>query len=311
MRNIIIDCDPGHDDIIAIMVALAHPEEFNILGFTTVAGNQTIEKVTDNMLKVREFLKCDRPVARGYGSPLVRPAEPQAQAHGETGMDGPQLPEAVTKPVDMHAIEFMKQAVMNSETKVTMICIGPLTNMAMFIKTYPHLLDRIDCIAIMGGGINKGNVATMAEFNIYHDPEAAKIVFDSGVRIVMAPLEVCYSGSILMSEIPLFNGKGKASQLVFDLLDFYKGYAVRNGWDRTAIFDMTPVMYLMHPELFETEEMKVDIETAGTYCRGMTVCDQRGFPYDGPTKTVLKSVNREEFIRLMFESIAVLDRKLA
>ena len=311
MRNIIIDCDPGHDDAIAILTAFAHPEEFNILGFTTVAGNQTIEKVTENMLKIREFLKCDIPVAAGYASPLVREADPQPQAHGVTGMDGPSLPEATGKPCDMHAIEFMKETIMNTAGKVTMMCIGPLTNMAMFIKTYPHLKDRIECIAIMGGGINRGNTLTMAEFNIYHDPEAAKIVFDSGIKIIMAPLEVCYSGSILMDEIKEFEGKGKASQLVYELMEFYKGYAVRRGWDRTAIFDMTPFIYLMHPELFEVEEMKVDIETVGEYCRGMTVCDQRNYPYDGPTKTVLKSVNREAFIKKMFESMDILDRKLA
>lgn len=310
MRNIIIDCDPGHDDIIAIMVALAHPEEYNILGFTTVAGNQTIEKVTDNMLRVADYLQCDKPVAQGYASPLVRPAEPQAQAHGETGLDGPQLPKAVSRTVDLHAIEFMKENIMEHDV-VTMICTGPLTNMAMFIKTYPHLLHKIDCIAIMGGGIAKGNSLAKAEFNIYHDPEAAKIVFNSGIKIIMAPLEVCYAGGIMMTEIPLFNGKGKASQLVFDLLDFYKIYAVRWGWDRTAIFDMIPVMYLIHPEIFKTEEMRVDIETSGEYCRGMTVCDQRGFPYDGPTKTVLVDVDREEFIRLMFEAMEILDKRLA
>ncbi|MBR0385677.1 MAG: nucleoside hydrolase [Erysipelotrichaceae bacterium] len=311
MRKLIIDCDPGHDDIIAILVALAHPEEFDILGFTTVAGNQTIEKVTENLLKVEEYIHCDLPVAKGYACPLVRPAEPQAQAHGETGLDGPKLPETDKKPVDLHAIEFMKQKIMESDEPVTMLCLGPLTNMAMFIRTYPQLLSRIDCIALMGGGVRMGNMPPMAEFNIYHDPEAAKIVFDSGIRIVMAPLEVCYAGSILMTEIELFKGRGKASQMIYDIMDFHKGYAVRHGWDRTAIFDMTPVIYLMHPELFRSEEMKVDIETDGDYCRGMTVCDQRGYEFDGQRKTVLLDVDREAFIKIMFDSVAEMDRRLA
>lgn len=308
MRNIIIDCDPGHDDIIAILMALAHKEELNILGITTVAGNQTLEKVTNNALKVLDFLGEKIPVSKGYDTPLVKPLDVQPQAHGATGMDGPSIPEAVSQPTGMHAIEFMKKTLMEAEEKVTMVCIGPLTNMGLFLKTYPELKEKIDCIAIMGGGIYNGNTLPKAEFNIYHDPDAAKIVFDSGVKIIMAGLEVCYSASILLTETEELAKGGKVSKFVYDLMKFYQGYAIRHGWDRTAIFDAVPVTYLVHPELFKSKEYEVNIETDGKYCRGMTVVDTRGYQGElNNPKTVLYEADREGFIKQLFESLHKLD----
>ena len=309
MRNIIIDCDPGHDDIIAILTAIAHKEEFNILGITTVAGNQTIEKVTNNILKVLDFVGVKYPVSKGYSSPLVKPLDVQPLAHGATGMDGPQIPDAVSKPTGMHAIEFMKKTLSEAEGKITIVCIGPLTNMGIFLKTYPELAEKIECIAIMGGGVYNGNTLPKAEFNIYHDPDAAKIVFDSGVKIIMAGLEVCYSGSILLTETEKFADGGRISHFVYDLMKFYQGYAIRHGWDRTAIFDAIPFIYLMHPELFKTKEYEVNIETDGKYCRGMTVVDTRG--YQGELhnpKTVLLEADREAVVKILFDSMAELDR---
>ena len=308
MRNIIIDCDPGHDDIIAILVALAHKDEFNILGFTTVAGNQTLDKVTNNLLKVETYLGIDIPVYKGYNSPIVKELDVQPLAHGESGLDGPVLPEAINSAKDMHAIEFMKKTLLEAKDKVTFVCIGPLTNMGLFLKTYPELREKIDQIVIMGGGIYNGNVLIKAEFNIYHDPEAAKIVFDSGVKVVMAGLEVCYSGSILLTETERAKDGGKASKLFYDLMKFYQGYAIRNGWDRTAIFDATPVIYLLYPELFKSEEKEVYIETVGEYCRGMTVVDTRNRATEMKNpKTVLISTDREKFVEVIFDALNKLD----
>lgn len=308
MRNIIIDCDPGHDDIIAILVALAHKDELNILGFTTVAGNQTLDKVTNNLLKVETYLGIDIPVYKGYNSPIVKELDVQPLAHGESGLDGPVLPEAINSAKDMHAIEFMKKTLLEAKDKVTFVCIGPLTNMGLFLKTYPELREKIDQIVIMGGGIYNGNVLIKAEFNIYHDPEAAKIVFDSGVKVVMAGLEVCYSGSILLTETERAKDGGKASKLFYDLMKFYQGYAIRNGWDRTAIFDATPVIYLLYPELFKSEEKEVYIETVGEYCRGMTVVDTRNRATEMKNpKTVLVSTDREKFVEVIFDALNKLD----
>ena len=309
MRNIIIDCDPGHDDVIAFLVALANQEELNILGITTVAGNQTLAKVTNNILKVQDYLGVSIPVSMGYSTPLVKELDVQPQAHGATGMDGPQIPEPHSRPTGMHAIEFMKKTLMEAEDKVTMVCIGPLTNMGLFLKTYPELREKIDCIAIMGGGVNRGNTLIKAEFNIYHDPDAAKIVFDSGVKVVMAPLEVCYAASILLTETEKFAEGGKVSRFVYDLMKFYQGYAIRNGWDRTAIFDAVPVTWLVHPEFFTAEEYEVYIETDGRYCRGMTVVDTRGYKGEMKNpKTVLVDADREKFIEFLFKCINKLDR---
>ena len=308
MRNIIIDCDPGHDDIIAILVALAHKDELNILGFTTVAGNQTLDKVTNNLLKVETYLGIDIPVYKGYNSPIVKELDVQPLAHGESGLDGPVLPEAINSAKDMHAIEFMKKTLLEAKDKVTFVCIGPLTNMGLFLKTYPELREKIDQIVIMGGGIYNGNVLIKAEFNIYHDPEAAKIVFDSGVKVVMAGLEVCYSGSILLTETERAKDGGKASKLFYDLMKFYQGYAIRNGWDRTAIFDATPVIYLLYPELFKSEEKEVYIETVGEYCRGMTVVDTRNRVTEMKNpKTVLISTDRGKFVEVIFDALNKLD----
>ena len=312
MRNIIIDCDPGHDDVIAIMVAMAHEEVLNILGITTVAGNQTLDKVTNNILKVQTLLGTNIPVSKGYDCPIVKPLEVQPLAHGETGLDGPELPETDLKPTGLHAIEFMRRTLEEAKDKVTFVCIGPLTNMGLFLKTYPHLKDKIDCIAIMGGGIYNGNIQVKAEFNVYHDPEAAKLVFDSGVKVVMAGIEVCYSGSILLTETERAKDGGKASKLFYDIMQFYQGYAIRNGWDRTAIFDMTPIIWLLHPEYYVSEEREVHIELNGEYCRGMTVVDTRG--YSGQMvnpKTVLVSVDREKFIEVLFDSLERLDKRFA
>ncbi|MBR4462568.1 MAG: nucleoside hydrolase [Erysipelotrichaceae bacterium] len=309
MYHLIIDCDPGHDDIIASMVAMAHPETFDILGFTTVAGNQTLEKVTNNLLRVQTLLETDYPVSMGYDAPIIKALEVQPKAHGESGLDGPILPEAKRTVTGLHAIEFMKETLENSSEKVTFLCIGPLTNMALFLKTYPHLKEKIQAIAIMGGAVNGGNIQLKSEFNIYHDPEAAKIVFGSGAKVIMAGLEVCYAGSILLSEAEEANGRGRASQLFYDLMKFYGRYAVDRGWDRTAIFDMTPLIYLLRPELFETKEYEVHVELNGEYTRGMTVVDLAKTEDLIHPATVLWDVKREEFIQTLFEALDILDKR--
>ena len=309
MYHLIIDCDPGHDDIIASMVAMAHPETFDILGFTTVAGNQTLEKVTSNLLKVQTLLETDYPVSMGYDVPIIKALEVQPLAHGESGLDGPALPKAERKVTGLHAIEFMRETLKRSPEKVTFLCIGPLTNMALFLKTYPYLKEKIEAIAIMGGAVNSGNIRLKSEFNIYHDPEAAKIVFASGVKIIMAGLEVCYAGSIHLSEAEQANGRGRASQLFYDLMQFYDRYAIDRGWDRTAIFDMTPLIYLLKPELFETREYEVHIELDGEYPRGMTVVDLAKTENLLHPVTVLWDVKREEFIQVLFDSLDILDRR--
>ena len=309
MRKTIIDTDPGHDDAIAIMTALANNDQIEILGITTVAGNQTLDKVTDNILRLEEVLNVDIPVARGFDRPLVKPLDVQPQAHGESGIDGYDFPETDKKAIDMHAVEFMKETV-EKEDKITLVAIGPLTNVAVFLRMYPHLISKIDSVVIMGGSVYAGNILRRAEFNIYHDPEAAKIVFGSGAKVVMCGLEVCYSASILFTEIEEFKGQGKISDMFYGLMKFYSGYAIRKGWDRTAIFDATTIIWLLHPEYFEVKEMAVDVELNGKHTQGMTVCDEV-WHGDIVPATVLLSADREKYVQVIRDAIHTLDERAA
>jgi len=313
MRNIIIDGDPGHDDAIAFLVALANDDQLNILGFTTVCGNQSVDKCTKNILKIQDYVGCSIPVAQGYPSPLCRPLDNAAKYHGETGLDALlSYPEATSKPINKHALDFLRETIEASEEKITIVTMGPLTNIAMLLKTYPYLKEKIEGIVSMGGSYNSGNTLAKAEFNIFCDPESAKIVFDSGVKIVLATIEACFAGGILLTEQESFKDGGRISKMVYDILKFYSRYAVRNGWDRTAIFDMTTIVYLLAPEIFQYEDMKVNVELNGVYTRGMTVCDNRGPEYNTENKVltrVLLGANREAFVELLFNSIKKLDEK--
>lgn len=309
MKKLIIDCDPGHDDVIASLVALAHPLDFEILGFTTVCGNNTLKKVTNNILKVQDYLGMHIPVSVGASTPLKRKPEPQQLAHGKSGMDGPNLKKATSTPTGLSAVEFIKKCLLENDL-VTIVAIGPLTNIAQFLKKYPKLKNKIEEIVIMGGSVYSGNILAKSEFNIYHDPDAAKIVFNSKVPITLAPLEVCKAGAFKLKDIGSFKGKGKVSQLVYELLVFYSGYAIRHNLDRTPIFDMTTIIYLLNPEIFTYKMMNVDVELDGKYTRGMTVClpvENKNY-IDNPIK-VLLDVKNQKFIKIFKDSIAVLDKQ--
>ena len=304
MFKTIIDCDPGHDDIMALLTILAHEETFEVLGICTVAGNNTLQKVTRNVLQVEEYLGIDIPVYMGMDKPLLLDAVPQPAGHGESGMDGPVLPQPVRKASDKSAIEFYRD-VLSREDDVTIIALAPLTNLAVMIKEYPELKDKIGQIVLMGGALNGGNINKYAEFNIWHDPHAAKIVFDSGIPVVMAPLEVCYAGGILIKETERFKNGKKVSKLVDDLFSFYLKYAIDRGWDKTAIFDLIPVLWLLRPELFSCKTGKVDVVLDGEDTQGQTI-----FIEGEENHTVLIDTNREECMKIFFEAIDILDNRL-
>ena len=308
MINIVIDTDPGHDDIIASLVALAHKEAFNILGFTTVCGNQTIEKVTNNILNVLNYLNLDIPVAVGAGKPLCRLPEPQPLAHGESGLDGPIFGHCDKKVLDISAVEFLYSIL--KETKLTIVALAPLTNIAELLEKHPDCKDNIERIVLMGGSVYSGNIQVKSEFNIYHDPEAAKIVFNSKVPIVMAPLEVCYAGGIDLSLIERFNKNSKVSKLVYDMLSFYSLYSLNHNLKDTIIFDMTTIIYLLNPEIFTIKKYNVDIELNGEYTRGMTVCEdiKENSIIHNPID-VLMDVDNEKFTNIFLESIDYLDKQ--
>lgn len=307
MRNIIIDCDPGHDDAIAILMALANKDKLNILGITTVGGNQLLDKVTNNTLKILSFLDEDIPVAAGEAYPLTREIHTGADAHGNSGMDGPILPEPKYSTVGTHAVRFMYERIKDSKDKVTLVPIGPLTNIALLLRSYPEIKEKIDLICLMGGGIYTGNRTPSAEFNIYVDPEAAKIVFNSGIDIVMAGLDVTNKAMIMDDERKELKGKGKVSNFVAELLDFYAIASKRFGFEGSALHDPCAIGYLLRPDLFEGKRYHVDIETQGNITRGMTLADIRPVPAKEANVFVLLDIKRKEFIEYVCNCLTKLD----
>lgn len=305
VKKIIFDCDPGHDDIFAILFALAHPEKFDILGFTTVAGNQTLDKVSNNLANVLDYLHLDLPIYKGYDKPITKPLEVQPLAHGESGLDGPVFPVKNHTFQPKHALEFYKE-MLETHDSISIIAIGPLTNVALMLKTYPHLAHKIEYISCMGGGIHEGNIQKRSEFNIYHDPEAAKIVFESGVPIILNPLEVCIAGGITFDEMETFNHAQPVSKLVYELFEFYSRYSKQHQLTSSPIFDVCPIFYLYNPDIFKGFKANVLIELNGQYTRGMTVTEKNE---DGNV-FVLYDVERKPFIDAFITSINTLDRTL-
>ncbi len=308
-KNIIIDCDPGIDDAVAILLAIANEDKLNILGITTVTGNQSIEKVTNNALKLVSFLNRDIKVAKGADTPLIREKRVAGTVHGTTGMGNYELPETASKIVSENAIEFLKNTILKSSEKVTLVPIGPLTNIALLLKVYPEVKENIDEIVLMGGAISGGNVTSTAEFNIWADPEAAKIVFASKVKIVMNGLDVTHNTGLYRDDVnELLKSKGKVSNMCGEVLNFYfNGDHVKEG-TFTPIHDASAIMYLIHPELFTYRHMPVDVDCSESLNRGMTVGDNREWiKYDETNPKVLMGVDIVKFRELLLESIYKLD----
>lgn len=274
-RNIIIDCDPGHDDAVAIMLAARNPK-INLLGITTVNGNQTLEKVTKNALNICQCLDIDVPVCKGLAGPIVREAPPvEERVHGDSGLDGPVF-EPLTKQLDKrHAVDFIIETIMNSKEPVTLVPTGPLSNIAMAIKKEPRILENIDEIVLMGGAYQHGNVTPAAEFNIYADAEAAYVVFECGVPVVMMGLDLtrqalCYPEVVeRMDKV-----KTKAGKLFVDLMRFFCLTQKRTfGWEGGPLHDPTTIAYLIDPTCIETKSVNTEIDITGGSSHGRTNCD--------------------------------------
>lgn len=275
MRNVILDCDPGHDDAVSIIIAASKKSDLNILGITTVAGNVEVEKNTLNALKVAELLKLDVPVVQGASRPLVKQSEIAPEIHGDTGMDGPELPEPSLTVTEGHAVDFIIEQVKTSKEAVTLVPTGPLTNIALALIKAPEIKDNIDEIVLMGGG-TFGNWTPAAEFNIYVDAEAAKVVFESGIPIAMFGLDVTHQ-VIATPDIVERVGKidNEIAQFVKELLIFFgQAYKDHFGFNGGPIHDACTTMYLMKPDLFDMQHLNVSVETKGEFSYGMTAVDK-------------------------------------
>jgi inosine-uridine nucleoside N-ribohydrolase len=294
---ILLDCDPGHDDAIALLLALASPE-LELLGVTTVAGNQTLEKTTANAIRVLEHVgREDVPVAAGADRPLVREPFVAAYVHGETGLDGPDLPPARGKPVDQHAIDFLAERI---EPGVVLVPTGPLTNVALLLARYPE--KRPDRIVLMGGAIAEGNITPAAEFNIWADPEAAARVFTSGIELTMVGLDVTHKA--LFKKRHAERLEGRAGTMVRELLTFYNRFhAEVYGFDGSPIHDALAVAQVFRPDLVETKERGVKIDTESELSRGRTLVDLWGRAQWEPNCHVGVDVDAEGFSELLIERI--------
>ena len=301
---ILVDCDPGHDDAIAILLALASPE-VELRGVTTVAGNQTLDKTTRNALKVLELAgRADVPVAAGADRPLERTLRTAAHVHGESGLDGPDLPEPTARPVDAHAVDLLAELI---EPGVVLVPTGPLTNVALLLQRHPDVRDRLDRIVWMGGAIAEGNVTPAAEFNAFVDPEAAAAVFASGIELTMIGLDVTHQALFTPAHAERLRGAGDAGRAVAELADFFLEFHRRRyHFDGAPIHDAVAVAHVIDPTLVETLRCNVAIETKSQHCDGRTVVD-RWLVLDAPRNAdVGVALESERFLELLVERIATL-----
>ncbi|MGI8422215.1 MAG: nucleoside hydrolase [Gaiellaceae bacterium] len=304
---ILLDCDPGHDDAIALLLAVASPE-LELLGVTTVSGNQTLEKTTRNALRVLEFAgRGDIPVAAGADRPLTRARYVADYVHGESGMDGPDLPDPSRSPLDEHAVHFLARTLRESERKVTLVPTGPLTNIALLLALHPELEEKIERVVLMGGAIAEGNVTPAAEFNIWADPEAAKRVFDSDLDVTMVGLDVTHKALVTSSDTERLRATGRTGAMVAQLLDFYGEFHARQyGWDGSPIHDAVAVAQVSHPQLLETKFRHVEIDCEGELSRGRTLVDLWERMETEPNTHVCVDIDARGFVEHLLDRLASL-----
>jgi inosine-uridine nucleoside N-ribohydrolase len=299
---ILLDCDPGHDDAIALLLALASPE-LELLGVTTVHGNQTLDKTTDNALRVLELVgRADVPVARGADRPLIREPHVAAHVHGESGLDGPELPAATAEPVAQHAVDFIAERIVPG---TVLVPTGPLTNIALYLAE--HGTENVERIVLMGGAIAEGNMTPAAEFNIWADPEAAQRVFHAGVPVTMIGLDVTHKALLTPAWAGRFRAAGRVGTFVAELVEFFKQYHARTyGWDGAPIHDAVALAHAFQPGLVRTEHLNVEVETQSELCRGRTVVDLWKRTDRPANAEVGVDIDGDAFFGLLLDRIATL-----
>ncbi len=291
-RKILLDCDPGHDDAVAMMLAWGNPS-IELLGVTTVGGNQTLDKVTRNALSVATVVGMhDVPIAAGCRLPLVRPVEIAPDVHGDSGLDGVELPEPAVELDPRHGVDLIIETIMSNEPgTVTLVPTGPLTNIAMAARKEPRIVERVQEIVLMGGGYHVGNWSPVAEFNIKVDPEAAHIVFNEKWPIVMVGLDLTHQ-ALATDEVAerIAAVPGSVSQFTLGLFTFFrKAYQDAQGFEFPPVHDPCTLAYLIDPTIVETVKVPLDVELNGSLTTGMTVADFRApAPEDCHTKVATR-----------------------
>lgn len=291
-RKILLDCDPGHDDAVAMMLAWGNPS-IELLGVTTVGGNQTLDKVTRNALSVATVVGMhDVPIAAGCRLPLVRPVEIAPDVHGDSGLDGVELPDPAVQLDPRHGVDLIIETIMSNEPgTVTLVPTGPLTNIAMAARKEPRIVERVQEVVLMGGGYHVGNWSPVAEFNIKVDPEAAHIVFNEKWPIVMVGLDLTHQ-ALATDEVAerIAAVPGSVSQFTLGLFIFFrKAYQDAQGFEFPPVHDPCTLAYLIDPTIVETVKVPVDVELNGSLTTGMTVADFRApAPEDCHTKVATR-----------------------
>lgn len=309
-RKIIIDTDPGQDDAIAILLALASPE-LDVIGITSVAGNVPISLTTDNVRKICELAnKNTTLVYSGSEKPMNRTLFTAEYVHGATGLNGVQLPEPSMPVQDQHAVDFIVDTVRtHSEKSITLCTLGPLTNIGHALSKAPDIAERIKEIVMMGGGLFEGgNVTPAAEFNIYVDPDAASIVFNAGVPLVVMPLDVTHKALTTNERIAAFRALGtRVGAVAADWLAFFERFDVEKyGTEGGPLHDPNVIAYLLKPALYDGRQINVDIETESSLTMGMTVADYWRVT-DKPRNAMwMTNVDTDGFYSLLIERLSLL-----
>ncbi|WP_174803745.1 nucleoside hydrolase [Martelella limonii] len=308
-RKIIIDTDPGQDDAAAIMLALASEDEIEVLGITAVAGNVPLDKTERNARIVCELSgRSDIKVFAGCDKPMRRPLITAEHVHGKTGLDGPELDEPTMALADGHAVDFIIETLRSAPEKTVTLCtLGPLTNIGTALEKAPDIAGRVQEIVMMGGGyFEGGNITPSAEFNIYVDPEAAEIVFRSGIPIVMMPLDVTHQLLCLKERVDRIDAIGRpAAQAIAAMLRFYERFDVEKyGSDGGPLHDPTVTAYLVKPELFSGRHCNVEIETQSELTLGATVIDWWRVTDRKPNALVIGKADADGFFALLTERLS-------
>ncbi len=308
-RKIIIDTDPGQDDAVAILLALANPQHIDILGLTAVAGNVPLDLTSKNVRIILEVAgRSDIPVFEGCDKPISRSLITAEHVHGKSGLDGPVLFEPSTPIEEQGAVDFIIETLRHEpENTVTLCTLGPLTNIATAFSRAPDIAARAKELVMMGGGyFEGGNITPAAEFNIYVDPEAANIVMQSGVPIVMMPLDVTHKVLTLKARVEKIAALGTPiSRFVVDMLEFFERFDVEKyGADGGPLHDPTVIAYLLKPELFAGRACNVEIETTSPLTLGMTVVDWWQVTKRPHNAMVMHDIDADGFFELLTESLA-------
>lgn len=306
---VILDCDPGHDDAIMMLLALTHPQ-IDVKGITVCAANQTQDKTFENAGRLLTlFNRTEIPLARGAEYPMIRPLRTAGNVHGESGIDGAELPPNRAANISsLDSSSFIHELVNNSKEKITLVATGALTNIANYLRKYPDDITKIEKISLMGGACFGGNITPTAEFNIYVDPEAADIVFRAGVPIIMSGLDVTLKAQMMKQDIELMKQTSSIGMVIAGLIEFYHKTTTPNFLtpekeEGAHMHDPCAIAYLINPDLFLAKEMNVTIDTRDGPTLGQTICDYNKCTERKPNATVLFDIKRSEFIHLLISAV--------